>query len=501
MRGPYGQGFTPEERQELYRKRCFWLLQLLHELESRGHLSESLVERYAKRMQTTARTVRRWVTAGKVPSGERRGVSPADERLRELLIANVGNAAAAADVLKVERGRGYSRRNIQRVVNELMPADERAELRGGARARKNAQLSFRIEIEHPNEVWFVDHKESSVWVTHPVLGEPVKAWLSSVVDGRSRALVACIGTPGRPTKHDVKVLLFRAISQTDKWPVGGVPLSIVWDNDATFSSDDVSDILSELNLPADPIDAYAPTQNGRAEAFNHTLDLRFSRFQLSYAHGAAQRNGELYSGTNHALAWNVFLHKLDETTSWYRHEHEHSAIGGRHTEQEWLDLTADMGLPHYGPGALVWMLPERHEATVRKGGIFAFSNRYFSEDLILLPQRRVELAYSSWDTRTVEVLHNGRWQCTAKAAPPSEAERERFAGRVGARAADMSQRRKRVNQERRDVNDQLARELPPAAALSAPERQPAGQLLPADLEDEYYDLGGLAPASGGEEAS
>lgn len=488
---------------------------MLHELEITGHLSESLVERYATRMQTTTRTVRRWVKAGRVPSGERRGVSPADERLRELLIKNKGNAAAAADVLKVERGRGYSRRNLQRVVNELMPADERAELKGGARARKNAQLSFRIEIEHANEVWFVDHKESSVWVIHPVTREPVKAWLSSVVDGRSRALAACIGTPGRPTKQDVKVLLFRAISQTDKRPVGGVPHSIVWDNDATFSADDVSDILHELNLPADPIDAYAPTQNGRAEAFNHTLDLRFSRFQLSYAHGAVRRNGDLYSGENDALAWNVFLHKLDEMTSWYRHEHEHSAIGGRHTEQEWLDLTAEMNLRHYGPGDVVWMLPERREATVRPGGIFAFNNRYFSDDLILLPQRRVELAYSSWDTRTVEVLRNGRWQCTAKAAPPSQAERERLAGRLGARAADMSQRRERVNQRRREENDQLARELSPAAALSTPERDPATperdpatpdregaqQLLPVEVDDEYYDLGGLAPATGAEEAS
>lgn len=361
-------------------------------------------------------------------------------------------------------------------------------------------------------MWFVDHKESSVWVIHPVTGDVVKAWVSSVVDGCSRALAACIGTPGRPTKNDVRVLLFRAISQTDKWPVGGVPLSIVWDNDTTFSADEVTEILADLDFDSDTIDAYAPTQNGRAEAFNRTLDLRFSRFQLSYAHGAVRRNGELYSGESDALKWNVFLHKLDEMKNWYRHVHEHSEIGGRHTEKEWLRLTADMNLPRYSPGDVVWILPERGEASVRTVGIQQFSNRYFSDSpkFMLLVGHRVQFAYSSWDVRTIEVLDKGKWVCTANSAPPTQAERDSFSGRLGARAADMSQRRERVIEQQREENAQLAQELAPADALSTPERTlpaPAAptegpsQLMPGELADEYYDLGGLAPAPDAQEAS
>jgi transposase InsO family protein len=121
---------------------------------------------------------------------------------------------------------------------------------------------FRLFIEQPNEAWFADHKESSVWVIHPATGEAVKAWLSSVVDGCSRALLACIATAGRPTKEDVRTMLFRAISQTDGWPVGGRPFVLTWDNDTTFTADDVSDLLEEVGISPENTDAYAPTQNG-----------------------------------------------------------------------------------------------------------------------------------------------------------------------------------------------------------------------------------------------
>ncbi|MEA2372623.1 MAG: putative transposase [Solirubrobacteraceae bacterium] len=498
------------ERGELFRKRCFWLRQLLHQRELDGGLSEALIKRYAKKMETSPRNLRRWVNRGNVPSGERKGVDPSDERIREALIASGGKVAPAAEVLRAERGRGYSERNLQRVIQEKMPADERAELLGGARKRRDAQLTFRLAVEEANDRWFVDHKESSVWVVHPATGEVVKAWLSSVVDGCSRALVACIATPGAPTKEDVLVLLFRAVSQTDRWPVGGVPHSIVWDNAGSFSADDITDALDKLKLDADPTDAYAPTQNGIAEAFNQTIDLRLSRAQLAYSHGAQRRNGTLYSGEEDALQWNVFLFKLDEFVNWYRHDHGHSEIGNRHTDAEWLRLTAEMSLPRYSPGDVEWLLPDRDEATVpASGGIHKWNNKYFSPDLILLPGRRVEFAYARWDIRTIEVIHDGHWVCTAKAGPPSAEEQKRHAGMLGARAADMSQRRERVNAQRREENDRLARDLPPAAAASTPEHTtpvvvpvvagelaPAGpaELVAAELEDDLYDLGGLALA-------
>jgi hypothetical protein len=163
------------------------------------------------------------------------------------------------------------------------------------------------------------------------------------------------------------------------------------------------------------------------------------------------------------------------------------------------------------------------EGTVRpSGGIQKWKNHYFSGDMPAnIVGRRVQFAYSPWDTRTIEVIHNGVWVCTAKAAPPTEAERQQHAGRLGARAAEMSQRRKRVNERRREENQQLARELPAAAALSTPTPAaptgratrrstsrrdnplprpvPTAQSEDADADAELFDLSALR--LNGEEAA
>jgi putative transposase len=487
----------------LYQLRCYWLRQALALREHDGALAEAWVREVARRCEVSPRTFRRWVAGGQVPRGERPGVK-VDERVRELLVETSGNVTATSEILQRERGRGYSRRNLARVVSEQVPADERREFRLGVEGRRKKQLRFPMSVERPNDQWHIDHKESSVYVVHPVTGEVVRPYISSAVDGHSSAAAAVLPTPDRPNARDVLALLFRAFVQTDDVPVGGLPFRVVWDNAPEFSADEVEGALSRLDIDVDPIDAYAPHQNGPAESFNSLIETRFSRLQLPYAHGARQRNKELYADEAHALQWNVLLHNLDRFVALANRELVHSRLK-MPRERAWL-AGDHAGVRTVLPSELLWLLPHA-EATVTTKGIVKWNRRYWSSEprFTELVDRRVDVHYLPHDVRTIEVSRGGEWICTASSQPVKQEDRQRLADVQGRRARAMSARRRRVNKRRHEENERLAAELGAAAipddAAASVEHSVAegeGAAPPSvshELDSELYDLSGLGGAA------
>jgi hypothetical protein len=104
----------------------FLFRQLLRLKEEQGFLTREQVAEYAVRFDCTARSVWRWISAGRLPTRERRGLI-LDDEVRAALYESRGNVTLASERLRKARGEhGLSRRNLCRVVLESLPADERA---------------------------------------------------------------------------------------------------------------------------------------------------------------------------------------------------------------------------------------------------------------------------------------------------------------------------------------------------------------------------------------
>lgn len=381
------------------------------------------VDQAAEALGVSRRTVWRWIRSG-TPSPPSRRHELTDEEIR-LYYDVRGNVAGVARALEGRAG-VPNRRTLQRAFNRQLTSEEREYVRRGTNGARSKTLYLRYEVEHRNQRWESDHKQLPIMVVPRRGMGPVKPWVTIFEDAYTRAIVGAALVPRRPTRAEVLAALRAGVLvDAERGPFGGVPDVLVWDNGLEFTSTDVSQLALRLGCTVAPTDAYTPTQKGKIERLNRTLEQELISTLPYYSDGPKAANKKHFGPKSvNPMLFTSFAEIFFDWVWAYNNERPHSALNGRTPLEAWRDDATP--IREVDPAEMRWMLPAQNRK-VLKDGIHHESRIFWSSDLIGLVDETVEIRYTPYDYRQIEVFLNGKWLTTAV---PSETvsveERERF---------------------------------------------------------------------------
>lgn len=336
-----------------------------------------------------------------------------------------GNAAAVARALS-GRPDAPSRPTLDRAFRSQLTSEERAYVRKGIEGARSKALYLRFEVEHRNQRWQSDHKQLPVLVVPKRGWKPVKPWVTVFEDEKTRAITGAALVPRRPTRAEVLAALRSGVLvDPQRGPFGGRPDVLVWDNGLEFTSDDVSQLALELGCMVITNDPYTPTQKGKIERFNRTLEQELISTLPFYSDGPKAADGTHFGPKKVGpMLFEQFAEIFFDYIWRYNNERAHSALDGRTPLQAWKDDPTP--IVEIDPAELHWMLPSI-ERKILKDGIHHDTRIFWSSDLIGLIGETVEVRYMPFDFRHVEVFVDTKWLTTAvPAAGASPEERENF---------------------------------------------------------------------------
>lgn len=367
------------------------------------------VDQTARILEVSRRTLWRWIAEG-APKADDRAHKLTDDEIR-LYYDLRGNVAAVAREL-AGRPNAPSRRTLARAFANQLSAAERAYVVRGTEGARSASLYLRWEAEYRNQIWESDHKELPIEVVPRRGHNPVKPWVTLFEDAKTRAVMGAALVPRRPTRAEVLAALRSAVTiAPERGPFGGRPDVLVWDNGLEFLANDVDQVALELGCNVTPTDAYTPTQKGKIERFNRTLEQELISTLPFYTHGPRAANGKLFGPkTIGPMSFEKFSGLFFDYIWKYNNERGHSALGGCTPLSAWREDPTP--LVEVDPVRLRWMLPSVNRK-ILKDGIHHDNHIFWSPNFRGLVGRTVEVRFMPYDNREIEVFLDGKWLTTA----------------------------------------------------------------------------------------
>ena len=393
-----------------------------------GSVPTGVVERVAAAFDVTPRTVYRWLRHGAGPRPASR--TALSERMLELYFDHYGHVPRVAQALRAEDANAPSERTLYRLFARELSAAERAMAREGVAGRRRHTVYLRWEASHRNQIWEADLWEAPLWVAPSRGARPVKPWVTTILDARTRALMAAVATEKRPTQGTVLAALQHAIRRnSEEEPFYGRPELVRWDHGGEFVADAITQVALALGFTAKPVSAYAPHLKGKVERVQRTFEQELVSRLPNYLQSPRRADGRRFDRSQPLISFHGFRAEVAAYVAAYNTERPHSALGGGTPLECWnadpTPLRAVVGTE------LRWLLP-RHSAKVTTSGVRHEKRWYFAVELNGLVGETVELAYMPGEAGRVEVYHHGAWLATAVPATALSAE-ERTAAIVARR--------------------------------------------------------------------
>ncbi|MFZ5807636.1 MAG: DNA-binding domain-containing protein [Verrucomicrobiota bacterium] len=292
-----------------------------------------------------------------------------------LKASNANIYRALEETAKKEGWRVPSYSQICRLVRAT-PRDMQILLEDGARASfEKWGLVARRENNFPNELWQLDATELDLWVIDTASGELYRPWMSSVIDGFSRVVLACEITRHSPTSADSIRLLMKAIlpKNDERHPFFGIPKLLQRDNHQIYRSTDFLDALARLNISLHEIPNQCPSSNGKIERFFGTFKDQLLTSLIGYA---GQENALALAKKN-AIPDKLLPRLVDKFLLQY-HLRSHAGIRGETPWERWCEnvQTAHGLVMNFDDVRNACMV--RRELTLQRDGFEVESGRHFS---------------------------------------------------------------------------------------------------------------------------
>jgi putative transposase len=190
----------------------------------RSHTERGVpLPRAARAAGVGLRTVERWLAqyradglAGLVRQtredrGRRKLPTEAVELIEGLFLKKPQPSAAAVHrrVLALCKEREWpspSYSSVYAIISRLDPALTTLAHEGPARFRDQFELVYRHRASHPNAIWQADHTQLDMLI-RDASGEPIRPWLTTVIDDHSRALAGYLVFAGAPSAFQTSLAL------------------------------------------------------------------------------------------------------------------------------------------------------------------------------------------------------------------------------------------------------------------------------------------------------
>ena len=371
------------------------------------------------------RMLRRFEANGSVPHrppGSPHKVALPDEwRAQVLYFVHRGCARATFDALKKAGDLPASMclRTFQRRVNEWDPA-LRACAKGGYRAMVKHQF-FNVEhIPHRGYAFGTDHTALAIQVVPERGSKPRWPWLTTLIDLKTRAVLAYLLTLHTPNTEDSLNTLIEGIHgwyTEDGMFVGGKPEFIRSDRGGDYVSKALSLNLLNLDVERQFTEPYSSWQNGRVEALNGTIDRDFAPSVPGFYPGGEAEYTRRVFKTPLDVRSLLTLETLDRRIGDFFGEYNnrpHSSLNGMTPLEAWAAdnhpiTTADRG-------TLLHAMSQRDTRRLNKYGIEIRGTTYSHPTLATLRERgvgHVEVRYHEHEKHRIEVFVEGVHECTA----------------------------------------------------------------------------------------
>lgn len=390
-----------------------------------GRISEALLNDCAARLSMTPRHLRRLVVAlaenGRhVPSTPRTRKDLVNEHLTKVAyFKHAGNATKAfAELEARDLTGGMNLRTFQRRVGEF-DAWLKACAKGGYRAMVKHQL-FNIEhIPYRTYAYGMDHTKLPIQILPERGSKPVFPWLTTVVDLRTRVVLAWLLTDHDAVIEDNVSVLAEAImgQETEHGFVGGKPEFLRTDRGGDFVSEALTRGLLRLDVERQFTEPYSSWQNGRVERLNGTIDRDFAPGCVGYFPGGEEEYTRRVLKIVVSPEGLMTRDDLDDRLGiWFAeyNNRPHRSLGGRSPLFVWF--SDGQPLIKAEPDVIRRSMMRSKVRRLNKYGI-DFDRKVFHSPRLqrLLDKgvRQVEIRYHAHQKHFVEVFHDGEWICTA----------------------------------------------------------------------------------------
>lgn len=449
-----------------------------------GFIPEPVLEREAERLDLApdylSRLVRQFIQDGSIPDGRpgstKKLVLPDVHRAQVAYFLYKGNAVKAYKFLK-SRDLLPTRmdiRTFQRRVLEWDPA-LRACAKGGYRAMVENQFFNTDSVPYRTYAYGTDHTYLPIMVvTSSGSTKPVWVWLTTIIDLRTRVLMAYKVTQHTPNAIDSIDALVEAIHgwyTEDGVFVGGKPGYLRSDRGGDYVSDAFSANLMAFHIEPQFTEPYSSWQNGVVERFNGTIDSDFAPNVPGFHPGGEAEYTRRVLKTPIPVTSLLTIDTLDRRLGDFFGDYNnrpHSALNGRTPLQAWAEDEYPIELADRD--TVLTAMSSRSTRRLNKYGIEIRGAIYSHPTLALLRRanvKDVEVRFHEHDKDHIEVYVNGTHECTATKAS-AQSEHQKF-GVLSVRA-----------KQRREM-ERLTREADRERILEEREKQREEGTAEADL--------------------
>lgn len=393
-------------------ERALVVKQLLARKDHFGSLTRDEVRNAAQACGVSPSTVYRWVQAGRPRSRTYERHQLTDSEATAFFRAR-GDVAAAHREIKATIGEvAPSLSTYRRAVMREFDLPTRLAAKRGLPGRDQARIVLRQPPRNRNERWEGDHKKLEVRVLAPEHANPVRPWITWLIDVGSRAVMGWGLSVGQPNRGSVLAAIRCGVERDGEKPFYGVPGELLWDNGLEFTASAVTEAAAMLGSVARTTPAYSPQMKAFIETLNGTLKAQLLSKLPNYLDGPQRKDGSLEDGSDRMLTLGELAHIVDQWVCHYNYERPHRSLGGQTPAQKWAsdptpirEVSAEAAR-HF---TLEW-LPR---LVRRDGGVHVGSVAYIAEELYGYEGEKVQVGRIPYDSTRVEIFYEGQWLCTA----------------------------------------------------------------------------------------
>ena len=216
-----------------------------------------------------------------------------------------------------------------------LPDSLRVQLEEGSKARfEKAGLVLPQPDVTVNHTWQCDAKQFPIHVLNPEDGNVYRPWIVAFIDCASRMIMGWHVTLREPTTQDVLIALKHALLPGEGKHWWARPKIIQTDRGSIFRARDYRGALYALGIGNVLTDRDCPSQNGKIEAFNGTLDDAMGAHEQ---HVLAKT--KIYDRLKFHAIWTRFPAEVAKYICYYNLERPHKGIGLAAPFEIWRDGT------------------------------------------------------------------------------------------------------------------------------------------------------------------
>ncbi|QFQ88515.1 DDE-type integrase/transposase/recombinase [Paracoccus kondratievae] len=318
-------------------------------------------------------------------------------------VSAIHRKVAALAVAEGHRAPSYS--SVARVVRDV-PESRIAAATNPAAYRDHHELVYRREASVSNEMWQADHTVLDILVLDQA-GNPVRPWLSVVLDDFSRAVAGYFISLAAPCALNTALALRHAIwrKADPQWIVSGIPEQLYVDNGSDFVSEHIEQACMALKIRLTHSLPGRPRGRGKIERVFRTINDMF----LPDLPGHVIRGKPL---SEPAFSLDELRASFESFVCRVYHARSHGSTG-------------EAPVVRWQKGGFLPVMPDSIEQLdmllvhvpksrkVLRDGIRLLGRRYVEPTLAAFVGENVEVLYDPRDLTEVHVYHEGHFICRA----------------------------------------------------------------------------------------